>query len=350
MKKQIAGNEQQEVQQMKPVLIVEDETIVRESLRDWLKNEGYEVDIAGEGEEALDKIAQKQFGVVVLDLRLPGRDGLQVLKEATNQDPNLKGIVITAYPSIETAVEAMKIGAVDYMVKPFTPDALEKSIEAVLGPVQVQIKPDSTHPIAPTPAEPQPTEEITPVPVSKDEIPAHFEQGKTHFDAKRYPDALREFLSIINVAPGDVDARVWLQKTRSALAEPRTQDAQTGTEESTKVKECLWSKMGMVSYRICTNDYDCLTCEFDQTMQEKIASGDTAELDQALEKLKEKPGPQRLCRYALKGDVSSRLCSRLFQCTTCEFAQGMQEATEQKIAKLATRRDALKKKDEKTKV
>jgi len=346
MNKQITANEQQEVQPMKPVLIVEDETIMRESLRDWLKNEGYEVDTAGEGEEALSKIAETRFGVVVLDLRLPGRDGLQVLKEATDQDPNLKGIVITAYPSIETAVEAMKIGAVDYMVKPFTPDTLEKSIEAVLGPVQVQIKADSPLPQTSAPAQPQPVDEITPVPISRDEIPAHFEQGKSHFEAKRYPDALREFLSIVTVAPGDVDARVWLQKTRSALAEPQTQDAQTGSDEGTKVKECLWSKMGMVSYRICTNDYDCLTCEFDQTMQEKIASGDTAELDQALEKLKEKPGPQRLCRYALKGDVSSRLCSRLFQCATCEFAQGMQEATEQKIAKLATRREALKKKEE----
>jgi len=250
MNKQITANEQQEVQPMKPVLIVEDETIMRESLRDWLKNEGYEVDTAGEGEEALSKIAETRFGVVVLDLRLPGRDGLQVLKEATDQDPNLKGIVITAYPSIETAVEAMKIGAVDYRVKPFTPDTLEKSIEAVLGPVQVQIKADSPLPQTSAPAQPQPVDEITPVPISRDEIPAHFEQGKSHFEAKRYPDALREFLSIVTVAPGDVDARVWLQKTRSALAEPQTQDAQTGSDEGTKVKECLWSKMGMVSYRI----------------------------------------------------------------------------------------------------
>ncbi|MBN2186138.1 MAG: response regulator [Dehalococcoidia bacterium] len=126
---------------MKPVLIVEDETIMRESLRDWLKDEGYEVETAEAGEEALQRIGEKEFGVAVLDLRLPGRDGLEVLREAVAQNPTLKGIIITAYPSVETAVEAMKTGAVDYMVKPFTPDALEKSIEATLGPIQVEIKP-----------------------------------------------------------------------------------------------------------------------------------------------------------------------------------------------------------------
>jgi len=125
----ISTKQEKEVQEMKPVLIVEDEAIMRESLRDWLRAEGYEVETAEEGEEALQKIGEKEFGVAVLDLRLPGRDGLEVLREATAQDPKLKGIIITAYPSVETAVEAMKMGAVDYMVKPFGPDALEKTIQ-----------------------------------------------------------------------------------------------------------------------------------------------------------------------------------------------------------------------------
>ncbi len=132
---------EKEVQQMKPVLIVEDEAIMRESLRDWLTDGGYEVETAEEGEEALEKIARKDFGVAVLDLRLPGENGLEVLKRATEQDPKLKGIIITAYPSIETAVTAMKMGAVNYIVKPFTPDALEKAIQEVLGPLQVEVKP-----------------------------------------------------------------------------------------------------------------------------------------------------------------------------------------------------------------
>lgn len=137
----VAKKKGKEVTMMKPVLIVEDEAIVRESLRDWLRDGGYEVETAEEGEEALQKIGEVDYGVVVLDLRLPGRDGLQVLKEARTQRPQLKGIIITAYPSVETAVDAMKSGAVDYLTKPVAPDALESLIRETLGAVQVEIRP-----------------------------------------------------------------------------------------------------------------------------------------------------------------------------------------------------------------
>lgn len=130
-----------ETSKMKPVLIVEDEAIMRESLRDWLKNEGYEVETAERGEEALQKINEVEYGVVVLDLKLPGIDGLQVLKEARAKKPQLKGIIITAYPAVQTAVEAMKSGAVDYLHKPVPLDALEKLIRDTLGEVQVEIRP-----------------------------------------------------------------------------------------------------------------------------------------------------------------------------------------------------------------
>ncbi len=126
---------------MKPVLIVEDEAIVRESLRDWLKDAGYEVETAEEGEEALQRIGEVDYGVAVLDLRLPGKDGLQVLKEARTQRPQLKGIIITAYPSVETAVAAMKSGAVDYLTKPVALKDLESVIQETLGAVQVEIRP-----------------------------------------------------------------------------------------------------------------------------------------------------------------------------------------------------------------
>jgi CheY-like chemotaxis protein len=342
-----------EVKEMKSVLIVEDETIMRESLRDWLEDEGYEVETAEEGEEALQRIGKEKFGIAVLDLRLPGKDGLEVLREAKAQDPKLKGIIITAYPSVETAVEAMKIGAVDYIVKPFTPDALEKSIQAVLGPVQAEIKPEKPKveaAVAEAVAVEEPEiEEV--IAITEEEIPAHFEQGQTYFKAGDYKEALKEFQSILDIAPGHMETRVWIRKTREELAKPIVEAPEAGAavEEAVKVKECVWSRMGVVSYRICTRDYDCLTCEFDQMMQEKIASGETTELDEALERLKELPGPQRVCRYALKGDVSYRICSRLFQCDTCEFGQYMKDALEQKLGKLAARRDALRKKEEKAK-
>jgi DNA-binding NtrC family response regulator len=117
------------------VLLVEDETIVRESLRDWLTEDGYDVECVDTGEEALARIKQEDFGVVVLDLRLPGVDGLQVFEQAKELKPETKGVIITAYPSKETLDEARKLGLVDYLVKPFKISDLEKLIGAALGEV-----------------------------------------------------------------------------------------------------------------------------------------------------------------------------------------------------------------------
>jgi len=339
-------------EKMKPILIVEDEAVMRESLRDWLTESGYQVETVEEGEEALKTIAEQDFGIVILDLRLPGKDGIEVLRKAKAQKPQLKGIIITAYPSIESAVEAMKIGAVDYLPKPFDLNDLEKLIRETLGPVQVEIRPRAVTEEAV--AEPIAVEEVKVeevIAVAPEEIPVHLKQGKAHFEAGRYQEALREFESILKVAPGNIEARVWIPRTREALATPKVEAAAEGAAvpvaEEVKPKECLWMKMGMVSYRICTSNYECLTCEFDQMMQERMASGEAPELDAALERFKELPGSQRLCRYALKGDVSHRLCTRLFQCATCEFGQMMEDAFQQKLAKLATRREALRKKEQK---
>ena len=150
----------------------------------------------------------------------------------------------------------------------------------------------------------------------------------------------------MRVAPGHIETRVWIRRAKEELAKPRVEvlEGEGAVKEAVKVNECVWAKMVVVPYRICTQNYDCLNCEFDQMMQEKLASGDTSELDEALERLKEMPGPQRLCRYALKGDVSYRLCTHLFQCGTCEFGQFMEDALEQKLAKLSARREALSRK------
>jgi len=150
---------------MKPILIVEDEAIMRDSLRDWLKDGGYDVETAEHGEDALTRIGEVDYGLVVLDLKLPGKDGLKVLKEAKEQRPQLKGIIITAYPTIETAVEAMKSGALDYLVKPVDPNALEKLIQETLGSLQVEIKPVAPvieQPVAPVvePVAPPAVEEV----------------------------------------------------------------------------------------------------------------------------------------------------------------------------------------------
>jgi len=115
----------------KIVLIVDDETILRESLRDYLK-ETYQVVTAGTGEEALELVEKQDFDILVIDVRLPGKTGLQVLREVRESKPYIKSIIITAYPSAESAVEAMKLGAVDYLVKPVVPDDLEGLIRETL--------------------------------------------------------------------------------------------------------------------------------------------------------------------------------------------------------------------------
>ncbi|MFC2070599.1 acetate--CoA ligase [Chloroflexota bacterium] len=117
----------------KEILIVDDEPIMRESLRDWLSNSGYSVTVAEDGEQALQIIQQQDFKVAVMDLRLPGKDGIKVLREARRYKPDLKGIIITAYPSVETTTKAIRQGAVDYITKPFEPEELEELIERIMG-------------------------------------------------------------------------------------------------------------------------------------------------------------------------------------------------------------------------
>jgi sulfite reductase subunit B len=119
--------------QEKSVLIVDDEPIVRESIRDWLKDAGYNVYTAESGEEALSLIEKQDFSIMVLDIRLPGKTGIKVLTEVKAQRPWIKSIIITAYPSAETTAEARKLGAIDYLIKPVNPDNLERLIRETLG-------------------------------------------------------------------------------------------------------------------------------------------------------------------------------------------------------------------------
>ena len=117
------------------ILLVEDEAAVRESVRDWLVDSGYDVECVETGEEALERVDKEDFGVLVLDLRLPGIDGLQVFEQAKGLKPGTKGIMITAYPSIETRDKARRLGLLDYLPKPFRIEDLEKVIKGALQEV-----------------------------------------------------------------------------------------------------------------------------------------------------------------------------------------------------------------------
>jgi bidirectional [NiFe] hydrogenase diaphorase subunit len=147
---------------VQPILLVEDEAVMRESVRDWLTDVGYQVETAEDGEQALRCIAEQEFSLLILDLRLPGKDGLEVLQEAKLKHPQLKGLIITAYPSVETAVEAIKRGAVDYLPKPFDLNHLEEIIRETLGPLQVEIRPKAvTEKAAPAVSREALREEVT---------------------------------------------------------------------------------------------------------------------------------------------------------------------------------------------
>ncbi|MBP1739131.1 MAG: Fis family transcriptional regulator [Deltaproteobacteria bacterium] len=113
------------------ILIVDDELIVRESLGGWLERDGHTVDKAASGEEALEKCANTRYDILLLDIKMEGMSGLDVLKKVKENDPDVSVVMITAYGSIPSAIEAMKSGAHEYLLKPFDPDELIVLIERI---------------------------------------------------------------------------------------------------------------------------------------------------------------------------------------------------------------------------
>jgi DNA-binding NtrC family response regulator len=114
------------------ILIVDDELIMRESLGGWLERDGYEVSKVGSGEEALEVIEQTRFDILLVDIKMTGMSGIELLKQVKEKDPDAAIIMITAYGSISTSIEAMKLGANDYLLKPFDPNELGVIIEKIL--------------------------------------------------------------------------------------------------------------------------------------------------------------------------------------------------------------------------
>ncbi|MCD6521309.1 sigma-54-dependent Fis family transcriptional regulator [Candidatus Calescamantes bacterium] len=117
---------------MKKVLIVEDEERMRELLTDHLTSWGYEVTGVSDGETALKKLKEHHFPIAIIDLRLPGMDGLKLLEKIKEIDPSTESIVITAYATVESAINALKKGARDYLTKPFKMEELRVVIEKAM--------------------------------------------------------------------------------------------------------------------------------------------------------------------------------------------------------------------------
>lgn len=104
------------------ILVIDDEEVVRRSLYRALDGEHCEVELAGDGTVGLGAMSRRPFDLVLLDLRMPGMDGVEVLDTIKRHWPETEVIVITGYPALETAKQAMRLGAYDYLAKPVGPD------------------------------------------------------------------------------------------------------------------------------------------------------------------------------------------------------------------------------------
>jgi len=116
----------------KKILIIDDEKNIRLTLSQCLEVSNYDVETAVSGEHGITKYNEGTYDVILLDMKMPGIDGMEVLRRIKEQDPLQNVIMITAHGTIETAVEAMKLGAIDYIRKPFTPDEIRSIVNRVL--------------------------------------------------------------------------------------------------------------------------------------------------------------------------------------------------------------------------
>jgi DNA-binding NtrC family response regulator len=114
------------------LLIVDDENVVRDSLGKWFEEEGYSVDSANSAREALLKLPRQRWDLALVDIKMPGMDGLELHRKIREVDPDIIVIIMTGYASVETAVQALKDGAYDYIMKPFDPEDLAHTVAKAL--------------------------------------------------------------------------------------------------------------------------------------------------------------------------------------------------------------------------
>lgn len=163
------------------VLIVDDEKNIRLTLVQTLEPLGVEVDTAANGEEALGKLEQNDFGLILLDLKMPGMDGMQVLEKIREVRPDIRVIIITAYGSIESAVEAMKLGAVDFIQKPFAPVEIRGLVSQVFNREAIDEQ-------------------------GADDYAAHFELAKKAVSERHFEAAIGHVKKAISMDPGRAEA------------------------------------------------------------------------------------------------------------------------------------------------
>lgn len=115
------------------ILVVDDEQIVRLSCERALGPAGYEIDVAVDAYEGLKKLESGSFDLVLTDLKMPGMDGIEFLEKVKAGWPEVQVVIVTGYQTIDTAVKSIKLGAFDYVNKPFTPEQIKEVVERALG-------------------------------------------------------------------------------------------------------------------------------------------------------------------------------------------------------------------------
>lgn len=226
------------------MLVVEDEEIMREALVDYFSDVGHEVDAADDGKKSLEKIKLEDYNVIIIDLKLPGRDGLSVLKEVREKNPKAKVIIITAYPSIDTEEKAMRGGATDYLPKPFELNYLETLINRSY---EVEV--------VPTPAVEEPVVEekiVTPCIWMQ----AGIIQKRMCTIGYQCLKSCKFHSAMIKKEKFRNDERIkpYLDKLNSLIGR----------------KQCRYTMSGEISLRSCDRLFVCEKCDFDQTIQDEI--------------------------------------------------------------------------------
>lgn len=115
-----------------PILIVDDDLQMRNALYEAVRSLGYKADLSDSGYSALERLKEKGYSLVITDMKMPGMDGIELIREIRKRAGNMPVLVITGYGTVENAVLAMKSGATDYLMKPFSFDVLKRSIESIV--------------------------------------------------------------------------------------------------------------------------------------------------------------------------------------------------------------------------
>lgn len=123
----------------KRILIIDDEKNIRFTLKKSLENE-YNIVTAVNGEDGIEKFTDDDFDLVLLDMKLPGMDGIETLKQIKKKDQKANIVIITGFGSVDSAVETMKLGAIDYLNKPFTPEEIKEIVNEVISREQLELK------------------------------------------------------------------------------------------------------------------------------------------------------------------------------------------------------------------